>query len=58
MLADIEEETDRAQGKMDGAIKKVQKLLKTKDNCQLATIAGLTIAFIIVALIAFYVVTG
>jgi hypothetical protein len=58
ILEDIDTEIDVAQGKMDQAIKQVEKLLKTKDKCQLATIAGLTITFIIVAVIAFYVVTN
>lgn len=58
ILEDIDNEIDVAQGKMDQAIKQVEKLLKTKDKCQLATIAGLVITFIIVAVIAFYVVTN
>jgi t-SNARE complex subunit (syntaxin) len=54
----VEEGIDSAQGKMDAAIKQVEKLLKTKDKCQLATIVGLTLTFVIVAIIAFYVVTS
>jgi len=58
ILTDVEEGIDSAQGKMDAAIKQVEKLLKTKDKCQLATIVGLTLTFVIVAIIAFYVVTS
>ena len=57
ILADIDSEMDTAQSKMDGAIKSVEKLLKTKDKCQLMVIAGLTLVFIIVAVIAIYVIT-
>jgi t-SNARE complex subunit (syntaxin) len=52
ILADIDTEMDSAQNKMDGAIKSVEKLLKTKDKCQLCVIAGLTVTFVIVAMIA------
>jgi len=45
-------DVDVAQGKMDAAIKGVAKLLKTKDRCQLATIAALVVIFVIVAVIA------
>ena len=51
ILADIDTEMDSAQNKMDGAIKSVEKLLKTKDKCQLCVIAGLTLTFVIVAII-------
>ena len=37
---------------MDHAIKGVEKLLKTKDRCQLATICILVVVFVIVAIIA------
>jgi hypothetical protein len=47
MVDDIDQKTDEAQGKMDGAIKGIEKLLKTKNNCQLATIAALVIIFVI-----------
>ena len=57
ILADVDAEMDVAQNKMDGAIKSVEKLLKTKDKCQLCVIAGLTLVFIIVAVIAIYVIT-
>lgn len=52
MLEDIETEVDTAQNKMDAAMKGIQKLLKTKDNCQLATIFGLVLIFVIVTAIA------
>ena len=45
-------DVDVAQGKMDAAIKGVSKLLKTKDRCQLATIAALVVIFVIVAIVA------
>ena len=51
ILADIDTDMDSAQNKMDGAIKSVEKLLKTKDKCQLCVIAGLTLTFVIVAII-------
>lgn len=37
---------------MDQAMKQVQKLLQTKDKCQLITIFALVVIFIIVAAIA------
>ena len=50
MVDDIDQKTDEAQGKMDSAIKGIEKLLKTKNNCQLATIAILVVVFVIGAL--------
>ncbi len=47
MVDDIDQKTDEAQGKMDGAIKGIEKLLKTKNNCQLITIAVLVLIFVI-----------
>ena len=41
------------QGKLDQANKAVEKLLKTKDKCQIATIFILVAVFIITAIIAF-----
>lgn len=40
------------QGKMDQAVKNIEKLLKTKDRCQLATIFILVVVFVIVTAIA------
>ena len=57
ILDDVEQGMDTAQGKMDGAIASVEKLLKTKDKCQLMAICGLTLTFIIVAIITFWVLT-
>lgn len=53
MLDDVDHQVDVAQNKMDQAMKGIQKLLKTKDTCQLATIAGLVLVLIIVAAVAF-----
>lgn len=47
IIADIDRGVDEAQGKMDATIKGVQKLLKTKDRCQLATIGILVLIFVI-----------
>lgn len=58
LMNDIDSEMTVAQSKMDSAMKSVEKLLKTKDKCQLCTIALLVVAFLIVAIIAFYVLTG
>jgi len=58
LLDDIGEGMDEAQGKMDAAIKRVEKLLKTKDRCQLMTILILVVVFIIVGIIAFYTLVG
>lgn len=58
IISDVDAEVDEAQGKMDQALKGIQKLLQTKDNCQLATICILVVVFIIVAAVAFYVLTG
>jgi t-SNARE complex subunit (syntaxin) len=53
MIDDIDKEVDEAQSKMDSAIKGIEKLLKTKDRCQLMTIGGLVLIFIIVTAVAF-----
>lgn len=53
IIEDVDRDVDVAQSKMDHAMKGIQKLLKTKDTCQLATIAGLVLVFIIVAVVAF-----
>ena len=58
ILEDVEQGMDVAQTKMDGAIGSIEKLLKTKDRCQLLTICGLTLTFIILAIVTFYVVMG
>ncbi len=58
ILVDVDRDMDTAQGKMDSAIKGVEKLLKTKDKCQLATIVCLVVVFLIVAIVAFYQLTG
>ena len=52
IITDIDKDIDVAQNKMDSAIKGVEKLLKTKDRCQLATIFTLTLIFVIVTIIA------
>jgi hypothetical protein len=57
ILDDVETSMDAAQGKMDGAIAGIEKLLKTKDKCQLMTICSLTLVFIILACIAMYIIT-
>jgi t-SNARE complex subunit (syntaxin) len=53
MIEDVDKGVDEAQGKLDGAIKSVEKILKTKDKCQLATIFILVVVFLIVAIVAF-----
>ena len=53
MIDDVDAQVDIAQSKMDHAMKGIQKLLKTKDKCQIAIIAGLVVLFLIVAVIAF-----
>jgi hypothetical protein len=53
ILEEVEREVDVAQSKMDHAMKGIQKLLGTKSTCQIAIIAGLVVAFVIVAAIAF-----
>lgn len=58
MLDDIHEQTDIAQSKMDSAISRVEKLLKTKDRCQICTILILVVAFVVVAIVAFYTLVG
>jgi len=58
ILEDIDRSVDATQGKMDSAIKQIEKLLKTKDKCQLMTICILVLVFIVVAGVAFYILTG
>lgn len=53
IIDEVDHDVDVAQSKMDHAMKGIQKLLKTKNNCQLATIAGLVVIFIILAVVAF-----
>jgi t-SNARE complex subunit (syntaxin) len=52
ILNDVDKGVDEAQGKMDQAIKGIEKLLKTKDRCQLVTIAVLVLIFVIVTAVA------
>lgn len=47
IINDIDNKVDEVQGKMNQAIKGVETLLKTKDRCQLCTIAVLVIIFLI-----------
>ena len=47
MIEDVDGGVDEAQGKMDGALKSIEKILKTKDRCQLATIFCLVVIFVI-----------
>ena len=47
MIEDVDSGVDEAQGKMDGALKSIEKILKTKDKCQLATIFCLVVIFVI-----------
>lgn len=54
IIEDIDTSMDAAQSKMDGAIASVEKLLKTKDKCQLMTICSLIALFILVGFIAMY----
>lgn len=58
IIDDLDRGVDEAQGKMDSVIRHVEKLLQTKDRCQLMAIGGLTLLFIVVAIIAFYRLTG
>jgi chromosome segregation ATPase len=53
ILDDIDKDMDVAQGKMDQALGAIEKLLKTKDRCQLWTILILVVVFVIVAIVAF-----
>ena len=43
MLGEVERDMDETSEKMNFAMKKLQKLLKTKDNCQIWTIVVLVI---------------
>lgn len=52
MIEDVDSGVDEAQGKMDGALKSIEKILKTKDKCQLATIFCLVVIFVIVTAVA------
>jgi hypothetical protein len=47
IVDDIDKETDKAQSKMDTAIKSIEKLLGTSNNCQLCTIAILVVIFVV-----------
>ncbi len=51
-IDDIDKSTDTAQSKMDNALKSIEKLLKTKDRCQLCTIFALVVIFVIVTAVA------
>lgn len=52
IIEDVDRGVEETQGKMDNAIKGIEKMLKTKDRCQLCTIAGLVVLLIIVTAIA------
>jgi hypothetical protein len=47
LLESIDNETDKAQGSMDQAIKSIEKLLGTSNTCQLCTILSLVVIFVI-----------
>lgn len=53
MLEELDRDVDEAQGSMDQAMKQIQKLLQTKDKCQLWTIFLLTITFLILTIVVF-----
>jgi hypothetical protein len=46
MIDDLHTEVDKAQSSLDRAMGMMQKILKTKDNCQLGTILMLTLVLI------------
>lgn len=46
----MDKNIDETQTKMDGALKSIEKMLKTKDRCQLCTIFALVVIFVIGAL--------
>ena len=51
MLGEVERDMDETSEKMNFAMKKLQKLLKTKDNCQIWTIVVLVIVLVLVLLL-------
>jgi len=53
MIDDLDRDVDEAQGSMDQALKQIQKLLQTKDRCQLWTIFLLTLTFLILTVVVF-----
>lgn len=57
LIEDIDKGVTEAQGKMDNAIARIQKILKTQSNCQLVTIIALVLIFIVVGIVAFYMLT-
>lgn len=58
MIEDNIREMDTVQNKMDSTIKHVEKLLGTKDRCQMCTMCALVVCFVITAIIAMYVLTS
>jgi len=46
-IDDVDKNIDETQTKMDGALKSIEKMLKTKDRCQLCTIFALVVIFVI-----------
>ncbi len=51
MLGDLDEGVGEAQGKMDANMKNIEKLLKTKDKCQIWTIVSLIIVFVVLVVV-------
>ena len=52
MLSEVERDMDETSEKMNFAMRKLQKLLKTKDNCQIWTIVVLVLVLgILVAMV-------
>ena len=51
MLGDMEEGVSEAQGKMNANLAKIEKILKTKDKCQIGTIVALIVVFIVLTAI-------
>ena len=54
MLDDLEHDLDETSSKMQFAMSKLQKLLKTKDSCQIWTIVALVIVLLVLVFLAIY----
>ena len=54
MLDSLESDLEETSDKMQFAMSKLQKLLKTKDSCQIWTIVALVIVLLVLVFLAIY----
>ena len=54
MLDDLGNDLDETSGRMDAVMKRLEKLLQTKDKCQIWTIVALFLVLIVLVFLVIY----